>query len=83
MVDCLLGLRIVALFFLPPIYVEHHHRLTSQFPKRSQCKHQPKTDLERHVVVHRALQINALHVPLQPVYGDEVVSFPRRVLFFT
>jgi hypothetical protein len=66
--------------FYTPSALSHH---ALKLPKRGQSKHQPKTYLERHIIINRTPQIHALDIPLQPIHRYDVIAFPRRPLNLT
>ena len=54
--------------------------VSSQLAKRCQCKHESEADLECHIVVDCASQVDAFHIALQAVDWYERVPFPCSIL---
>ena len=52
----------------------------SELRKRTQRKHEPKADLERHIILHRAPDIYALHVALYSSIRHEMNPIALRRL---
>ena len=53
---------------------------TLKFRKSTQSKHNPKTNLKRYIILHRAPQVHTLHIALYLSIGYEMYAVALRSL---